>query len=153
MPKKCTIHRDLIALKEQPFVLRMVVGPLIPFIMLYGVYVLFNGHLSPGGGFSGGTILGAGLVLCSIAYGREKVAKFFTFKTFGVLCSVSLSFYVLIKAYSFMMGATGRSTGIPLGTPGNILSGGLIFPLSVSIGLVVACVIYCFYALFSEGEV
>jgi len=153
MYKKCKIYRDLTALKEQPFVLRMVIGPLIPFIMLYGIYVLFNGHLSPGGGFSGGTILGAGLVLYSIAYGREKVSKFFTFKTFATLCSASLGFYVIAKGYSFMVGAAGGSTGIPLGTPGNILSGGLIFPLSVSVGIVVACTIYCFYALFSEGEV
>ena len=153
MGKKCKIYRDSTALKEQPFVLKIVVGPLIPFVMIYGIYVLFNGHLSPGGGFSGGTILGGGLVLYSIAYGREKVNQFFTFKTFGVLCSVSLGFYVLIKAYSFMVSATGNSTGIPLGTPGNILSGGLIFPLSISVGIVVACTIYCFYALFSEGEV
>ena len=153
MGKKRKIHRDSTALKEEPFVLKIVVGPLIPFVMIYGIYVLFNGHLSPGGGFSGGTILGGGLVLYSIAYGREKVSQFFTFKTFGVLCSVSLGFYVLIKAYSFMVSAAGNSTGIPLGTPGNILSGGLIFPLSISVGIVVACTIYCFYALFSDGEV
>jgi multicomponent Na+:H+ antiporter subunit B len=153
MQKECNVYRDKIAIKEQPFVLRMVVGPLIPFIMLYGIYVLFNGHLTPGGGFSGGTILGAGLVLFSIVYGREKVSKFFTYRTFGVLCLVSLGFYLLAKGYAFMMTAAGYSTGIPLGTPGNILSAGLILPLSISVGIVVACTIYCFYSLFSEGEV
>ena len=30
------------------------------FIFLYGIYVILNGHLSPGGGFSGGSIIGAG---------------------------------------------------------------------------------------------
>ena len=153
MAKKCDVYRDKIAVKEQPFVLRMIIGPLIPFIMLYGIYVLFNGHLSPGGGFSGGTILGSGLVLYSIAYGREKASKIFTYKTFGVLCCISLGFYLIAKGYTFMMTAAGNPTGIPLGTPGNILSGGLIFPLSISVGIVVACTIYCFYALFSEGEV
>ena len=153
MPKKCKVYRDGKALKDQPFVLQAVVGPLTPFIMIYGIYVLFNGHLTPGGGFSGGTILGTGLVLCSLAYGPAKVNSFFTFKTFAVLCSVSLGFYAIVKGYSFMVGATGNSTGIPLGTPGNILSGGLILPLSISVGIVVACTIYIFYALFSEGEV
>jgi multicomponent Na+:H+ antiporter subunit B len=153
MAKKCEVYRDKIAMRDEPFVLRMVVGLLIPFIMLYGIYVLFNGHLSPGGGFSGGTILGGGLVLYSIAYGKDKVSKIFTYKTFGVLCSISLGFYLIAKGYTFMMTATDNSTGIPLGTPGNILSGGLIFPLSISVGIVVACTIYCFYALFSDGEV
>jgi len=121
--------------------------------MIYGAYILFNGHLSPGGGFSGGTILGTGLVLCCLAYGPEKVSKFFTTKVLAVICCASLAFYAIIKVYSFMVGATGGTTGIPLGTPGDILSGGLILPLNISIGLVVAVTIYNFYALFSEGEV
>ena len=153
MAKKCKLHRDAKALKGYPLILRAIVGPLAPFIMVYGTYILFNGHLSPGGGFSGGTILGTGLVLCSLAYGPEKVNKFFTSRVLMVTCCAALAFYSLIKVWSFMVGATGGTTGIPLGTPGNILSGGLILPLNISIGLVVAVTIYNFYALFSEGEV
>ena len=153
MLKKCKLYREMKALSGHPFILRAVVGPLTPFIMIYGIYILFNGHLTPGGGFSGGTILGTGLVLCSLAYGPEKVSKFFTSKVISATCCSALAFYAIIKVYSFMIGATGGTTGIPLGTPGNILSGGLILPLNISIGLVVACTIYYFYALFSEGEV
>lgn len=153
MPRKCKIYRDFQQAESQPLILKFAVGLLAPFIMIYGIYILFNGHLSPGGGFSGGTILGTGLVLCSLAYGSGKVHRFFTFKTFIVLCSTALAFYTLIKAYSFIIGAIGGTTGIPLGTPGNILSGGLILPLNISVGIVVACTIYSFYALFSEGEV
>ena len=153
MPKKCKICFDSKSMNEHPFILQSVVGALIPFVMIFGLYVLFNGHLTPGGGFSGGTILGAGLVLGSIAYGAAKVRTFFTLKTFAVLCTVSLGFYTVAKGYSFMMGAAGMSTGMPLGTPGAILSGGWILPLSISVGVVVACVVYSFFALFSEGEV
>ncbi len=35
---------------------------LVPVIIIYGIYVILNGHLSPGGGFSGGAIIGAGLI-------------------------------------------------------------------------------------------
>ena len=153
MAKKCAPVRNVRQLCARSMLLELVATRLIPFIMIYGIYVIFNGHISPGGGFSGGTILGAGLVLCSLAHGQEKVRKFFTFKTFKVLCAGALAFYTLIKAYAFIMGATGGTTGVPLGTPGNIFSAGLILPLSISIGIVVACVIYCFYALFLEGEV
>ena len=153
MAKKCTLLRDvkLLCVRPLPFVL--VAGRLIPFVMIYGIYVIFNGHLSPGGGFSGGTILGAGLVLCSLAHGRKKVREFFTFKTFKVLFAAALAFYTLLKAYAFIMGAIGGTAGIPLGTPGNIFSAGMILPLSISIGIVVACTIYCFFSLFLEGEV
>ena len=138
---------------QQPLILRMVAIITVPFILVYGAYIIFNGHLSPGGGFSGGTILGAGISLWAIAFGAEKVRKIFNFKTYTLSCFFALLFYALVKGYSFFMGASGRSTNIPLGTPGTILSAGLILPLNICVGIVVACTVYTLYALFSEGEV
>jgi multicomponent Na+:H+ antiporter subunit B len=60
-----------------------------------------------------------------------------------ILTGAALLFYALVKGYAFVMGASGLSTGISLGTPGNLFSGGLILPLNISVGIVV----------FSEGEV
>ena len=34
-----------------------------PFIMLFALYVIFHGHYSPGGGFQGGTLLAASIIL------------------------------------------------------------------------------------------
>ena len=42
---------------------------LIPVILVFGIYILLNGHLSPGGGFSGGSILAAGLMLFAMVWG------------------------------------------------------------------------------------
>ena len=39
--------------------------------MLFGFYVIFHGHYSPGGGFQGGTLLAASLLLIRIASGTE----------------------------------------------------------------------------------
>jgi len=153
MIKHIKAHRDIHTLTGRPLILERVAGTLTPFVMIYGIYILFNGHLSPGGGFSGGTILGAGLVLCCNAFGSEKVRRFFPYKACMGLACGALAFYALIKAYAFIIGAAGGSTGIPMGTLGNIFSGGKILPLNISIGIVVACTIYCFYSLFSEGEV
>ena len=47
--------------------------------------------------------------------------------------------------------ANGLPSGIPLGTPGAILSSGLIMPLNIAVGMVVACTMYVFYALFRKG--
>ena len=137
----------------RPLILQIIVMMAAPFIMVYGIYILFNGHLSPGGGFSGGAILGAGIALYAIAFGAEKVRTIFTFKTYTVCSTVALLFYALVKGYAFCMGASGLPTGIPLGTPGNLLSSGLILPLNICVGIVVACTVYGLYALFSEGEV
>lgn len=44
---------------------------LSPYIMVFGFYVIFHGHYSPGGGFQGGTLLAASLLLIRIAGGTE----------------------------------------------------------------------------------
>lgn len=124
---------------------------LVPFIILFGIYVILNGHLSPGGGFSGGAIIGAGLILYLNAFGFEKTERFFTAKTYKWISFSALSFYCIAKSYSFYTGAHHLESGIPLGTPGDILSSGLILPLNICVGLVVACTMYAFFALFRKG--
>jgi multicomponent Na+:H+ antiporter subunit B len=126
---------------------------LAPLIILYGIYVILNGHLSPGGGFSGGTIIGAGLILYASAYGQKKMQTFFTFRTFTSICVACLLTYCACKSYSFFTGANHVGYEIPKGIPGNILSSGFILPLNICVGLIVACTMYGFYALFTKGDI
>ena len=139
--------------EERDIILEQVARLLVPFILIFGLYVVLNGHLSPGGGFSGGTVMGAGLILYANAFGYRRIHRFFSFKTFTVVSSSALMVYALSKGYFFFMGANHLESGIPLGKPGNILSAGLILPLNICVGLVVAGTMYCFYSLFREGEV
>ena len=121
--------------------------------MVFGIYIVLNGHLSPGGGFSGGAIMGASLILMSSAFGYKRIKQIITEKFVKTVTFCSLMFYALSKTYSFYMGSHGLETGIPLGIPGAILSSGLILPLNICVGLVVTCTMYSFYSLFSKGEI
>lgn len=132
-------------------ILQLVATLLVPVIIIFGIYIILNGHLGPGGGFSGGAVIGAGLVLYLNAFGFKKTERFFTEKTYKWVCFFSLSFYCLAKSYSFYTGANQLHSVIPKGTPGAILSSGLILPLNIAVGLVVACTIYAFYAMFRKG--
>ena len=125
---------------------------LVPLILLFGIYVIMNGHISPGGGFSGGAIMGAGLILYLNAYGFKKTERFFTFKTFRIVSLCALSFYALSKAYSFFTGANHLPSIITPGTPGMLFSAGLIPYLNIAVGLVVCCTMYAFYTLFRKGD-
>jgi len=40
-------------------------------IILFGVYIILFGHLTPGGGFAGGVILASSYVLMLLAFGRK----------------------------------------------------------------------------------
>jgi len=132
-------------------ILQRVTAILFPIIMIFGIYVILNGHISPGGGFSGGAIMGAGLILYANAFGFEKLNRFFTEKTYKWVSFGALSFYCLAKSYSFFTGANHLPSGIPLGNAGDIISSGLIFPLNICVGMVVACTMYAFFTLFRKG--
>ena len=132
-------------------ILQLAARVLVPIILLYGMYIILNGHLSPGGGFSGGAVMGAGLILYLNAFGFQKTERFFTYKTFRWITFLALMTYGGLKSYSFFMGANHLESGIPLGTPGAILSSGLILPLNICVGLIVMCTMYAFYTLFRKG--
>jgi multicomponent Na+:H+ antiporter subunit B len=93
-PKKN--KKDLFVLTTDP-ILRTCCSLIVPIILLFGIYVILNGSISPGGGFSGGAIVGAGLILYSLVFGHEKMSKFFNAKVFKTVTSCSLLCYCLCK--------------------------------------------------------
>ena len=156
-----TYSKGLIVDKDP--IVKYAASILIPIIFIFGIYVVLNGHLSPGGGFSGGAILGAGLIVFSLAFGDEVAHKFFKLKTFKTISAIALSGYAITKCYSFFMG--GMHVLYPMSyhdpiaewfhsfADGSILSGGYILILNICVGAVVACTMYGFYCLFKKGEI
>ena len=145
-------ENDRIYEPKNDIILQKVAKILVPVIILFGVYIILNGHLSPGGGFSGGAVIGAGLILYLNAFGFKKAEKFFTSRVYKTITCSALTFYCLAKSYSFFTGANHLESFISNGVPGAILSSGLILPLNICIGLVVSCTMYSFYALFRKGN-
>ena len=146
-----TTRLDVYFRTSQDRILQTVGLFIVPFILLFGIYVLLNGHLSPGGGFSGGAILGAGMIILSCSLGFKTADRILTARRLNILTFAALAFYSLSKCYVFFTGANGLENHIPKGIPGAILSAGLILPLNVAVGLVVACTIFGFFSLFRRG--
>lgn len=136
---------------KNDLILQKVATVLVPIIFIFGIYVILNGHLSPGGGFSGGAVIGAGLILYVSAFGFKKTQKFFNESVYKTAKISALCFYILCLSYYFYMGANGFQNHIPLGTPGAIVSSGLILFINIFVGTEVACTMYAFYALFRKG--
>ncbi|GAB1392213.1 Na(+)/H(+) antiporter subunit B [Rhodocyclaceae bacterium] len=60
---------------KNDLVLRVIGKLLIPFILLFAVYVQFHGDFGPGGGFQAGTIFAAGIVFYALIFGLENARK------------------------------------------------------------------------------
>jgi multicomponent Na+:H+ antiporter subunit B len=113
---------------------------MIPFIQMFGLYIIFHGHLTPGGGFQGGAVIGASMILLAVVFGLDEGEKRLG-HDISTLFESSTFFYVIMGFFGIIMGFNFLSNsiaGLPTGKPGSLLSGGLIFILNIIIGLKVA---------------
>ncbi len=60
---------------KHDLVLRMLAKLLIPFILLFALYVQFHGDFGPGGGFQAGVIIAAAIVFYALIYGVDRTRK------------------------------------------------------------------------------
>ncbi|MFW5731019.1 MAG: MnhB domain-containing protein [Desulfonatronovibrionaceae bacterium] len=74
--------------RTQSPIIEMAGRGLAPFIQLMGIYVFFHGHYGPGGGFQGGVLLAAGVLLIRMSLGFEKSQAMLTSKWTIVLCAL-----------------------------------------------------------------
>lgn len=105
---------------------------LVPLIMLLGVYVFVNGHLTPGGGFQGGAILASGVLLMLLA----SPAREFSHTLIAAVESLSGAFYVGIGVLGVVLaGGFLDNRILPLGEFGTLFSAGAIPIIYSLIGL------------------
>lgn len=50
-------------MRAHSMLLRITMGAIYPFIIVFGIYIIANGHNTPGGGFQGGAILSAVFII------------------------------------------------------------------------------------------
>ena len=84
-------------------VLDAAVRLLAPFLMLFSIYLLVHGHISPGGGFPGGAVLAGALILVRLVHGRT-VAWGLGARSALVLASAGALLYAGIGAAALAFG-------------------------------------------------
>lgn len=129
---------------------------IIPFIQLYGIFVIFHGHLSPGGGFPGGAILGASIILYTLAFGAERGHKKMPHRISQKLESGAIVWYIFLGMIGVWTGnrfLTNQAAGFYMGEVGAILSGGFIPLVTLAIGLKVgSTMITLFHTMIEEEQ-
>ncbi len=129
---------------------------LIPFIQLFGLYVIAHGHHSPGGGFQGGVILGAGIILLAICYDLRTAARRLEESMAALLSAAGVFIYAGVGAACLAMGANflDYSALAPLMLVDPIMarSLGILF-VEIGVGLaVMATMILIYKNLASAGR-
>ena len=137
-------------------IIKTVARVLIPFIQLYALYVIMHGHYSPGGGFQGGVILGASLVLLLITHGyRDTMARVSErvvalFSSTGLLIYSGIGALCLIFLGNFL--DYGRLAPILNVIPAKARSLGIL-GVEIGVGLAVMAVMFTvFFEISTGGE-
>jgi multicomponent Na+:H+ antiporter subunit B len=111
-----------------------LIGPMV----LFGIYVVTHGHLTPGGGFQGGVVLATAPLIVYLAGSYENFKRVTSHRLIEVADSIGAGGYALVGFSAMAYGAHFLQNIIPLGTTGNINSSGTIAVIDVAVGLEVA---------------
>ncbi len=131
------------------FILKQGARIVFGIMVIFGVYMFTHGHLTPGGGFPGGSIIAAAVLLLYISDNEFK-AKVIAFKaTEGIAGSL----YVIVGLLGLAIGGYFLSNFLPTGTIGELISAGVIPIVYILIGLKVGSELSGIIAGFATKEV
>jgi multicomponent Na+:H+ antiporter subunit B len=116
-------------------ILRRAALVLLPPVLLLGAYLALFGHVSPGGGFSGGAVAATGLLLVAVALGADALARRFRDRQAEMLEGVALAVILGLVLLPLVWGGAVALNFLPAGTPGRIASAGTIPLYSVLIAV------------------
>lgn len=126
---------------------RTVSRILLPFLLLYSVYVILHGHLTPGGGFQGGVLLASSVILVCVVYGLRKAEHIINEETSHRVESIAGVFLAFLIILEFFL----RKNLLPSEAPFHVWSGGEILFLNITGGLIVmTAFIIIFYSMVKE---
>ncbi len=135
-------------MKPHP-VLHVVAKVLMPFIMVFALYVQFHGDYGPGGGFQAGVIFGAGFILYAMIFGIDTTYDVLPEGVVRAAAALGVLLYAGVGVASMLLGGEFLNYSVLLGDPvaGQHLG---ILLIELGVGLTVAsimvCLFYCFTA-------
>ncbi|MFT4608673.1 MAG: multicomponent Na+:H+ antiporter subunit B [Chitinophagales bacterium] len=89
---------------EQYLILRIVTKMLIPFILLFALYVQFHGDFGPGGGFQAGVIFASAIILYAMVFGLSTARRVINQTFVKLLAAVGVLLYGFVGLVSIFKG-------------------------------------------------
>jgi len=122
------------------------------FILVYGIYLVLYGHLTPGGGFAGGVVIACGFVLLSLTGGQREGLRFFPRQAASTLDSVGVLLFLMLACLGAWWGGEAFFTNFIATAEENhftLLSGGIIPLANIGLGLKVASSLFLVFVVLA----
>ncbi len=94
--------------KGMSLIVKTITRLTVGLILLYGIYIVSHGHISPGGGFAGGVIIALSFIHLMLAYGKEEAFKRLSqavasfFESTGAVLFLSIALLGFTGGYFFL---------------------------------------------------
>jgi len=141
-----------------------------PFVLIFGLYIVAHGHLTPGGGFQGGAVIATGCALVIVAYSYAEVREWLSGKVLMGQEVIGLLGFIGVALLAFAFGqvfffnylnASGSlfGTPVPYGiNPGELNTAGVLPLMNFAVGIEVwggltLVILYMLSAFSTEKEV
>ncbi|MBE0700198.1 MAG: MnhB domain-containing protein [Acholeplasmataceae bacterium] len=137
-------------------IVKSITRIIVPFIQVYGIFIILHGHVSPGGGFSGGALIGTSLILYTLVFGLKEGKRKFSHRISEIAESGGIMIFIAVGLVGMVLGGRflmNMEAGFPLGEPGKLLSAGMIPLLMIGVGIKVASTMVTLFHTLIEEEI
>lgn len=140
----------------ESLIIQTSVRMLVPFIQLFGLYVIVHGHYSPGGGFQGGVILGSSFIILALAFDQHTSLQYMAERANLILGNLGVLIFTGVGALCAIFGGlfldySALNVILPLGAEEWRSFG--IFLVEVGVGLAVMSIMASlFWDIGSAGK-
>jgi len=90
--------------RQRHRVLQVVTKLVVPFVLLFGLYVQFHGDYGPGGGFQAGVIFATAFILHGLIFGLQRTRLVLSPTALRILMALGVLLYAGTGAASLLLG-------------------------------------------------
>jgi len=133
--------------KGMTLIVKTITRLTVGLILLYGIYILAHGHVSPGGGFAGGVIIALSFIHIMLAFGKETAFNRFPrpvaafFEGFGAIAFLAIAMLGYMGGYYFLNFFACK------GEPFKLFSAGIIPLCNVAISMKVGAGLFSIFVV------
>ncbi len=130
-------------------IVRISTRILVPFILLFALYVQFHGDFGPGGGFQAGVIFGAGCILYGLVFGVDALMGVAPMAVVRTIAAGGVLLYALVGVAGLLAGGNYLDYSVLGATPvaGQHLG---IMLIELGVGMTVAAVVISLFYGFTN---
>ncbi|MFO7563046.1 MAG: Na(+)/H(+) antiporter subunit B [Enhygromyxa sp.] len=135
---------------SQQTLIRVIAKMTIPFILVFGIYVILHGELGPGGGFQGGVILAAAFILFGLVFDADELTRRIPPVVWDAGMALGALFYAGVGLVSLLRGGSFLDYGMMQPTHAGDAEALGMSLVEYGVGLTVCSVMVTIYLMLSE---